>query len=172
LAGGSRRSQDTAFLSEVHYQLGFTYLKQGKDDNARGEFVKSVSVNPGSFSSYQARIEEAQLEARAGSLDKARELLTQVIQDRNDELAAQAQKVLGDIYFNVGDYQEALTNYLRVKYVYQSYPAWVATALYSAGNTYEKLGQTDEAKKVYQEIISKYPAEKISEKAKERLAAL
>ena len=95
-----------------------------------------------------------------------------MIQDRNDELSAQAQKVLGDIYFDNGNYQEALTNYLRVKYVYQGYPTWVANALYSAGMAHEKLGQVDEAKKLYQEILNKYPAEQISEQAKQRLAAL
>ena len=78
----------------------------------------------------------------------------------------------GGINNNVGRYDEALTNYLRVKYVYQAYPAWVANALYYAGNSYEKLGQLEQAKKVYQEIIDKFPAEKISDKAKERLAAL
>ena len=34
------------------------------------------------------------------------------------------------------------------------------------------MDRIDEAKKLYTEVVNKYPAEKISEKAKERLAAL
>ena len=105
-------------------------------------------------------------------MDRAKSFLEEVIKDRNDELAARAQKVLGDVYYEGGDYQEALTGYLRVKYVYQAYPNWVANALYSAGMTHEKLNQPDEAKKLYQEIVNKYAAEPISEEARQRLAAL
>jgi len=172
MSGKNRRSQDTSFLSEVHYQMGLTYLRKGDDNGARSAFQKALTANEGSFSAYQARIELAQIFARARSTEEARALLNRVIEDRSDELAAQAQKVLGDIYFQAGNFQEALTNYLRVKYVYQAYPAWVATALFSAGNSYEKLGQKEEAKKVYQEVVSRYPAEQISVKAKERLAVL
>ncbi|MEJ2633724.1 MAG: tetratricopeptide repeat protein [Calditrichia bacterium] len=119
-----------------------------------------------------SRIELARIYSDQKKIEDAQNLLNQVIKDRNDELAAEAQKVLGDVYFNAGNYNEALTSYLRVKYVYQAYPGWVARALYAAGNTYEKLGQPAEAKKVYQEIVDKFPTEKISDKAKERLAAL
>jgi TolA-binding protein len=172
LSGKTRRSQDPAFISEVYYQQGLTYLKQGDDERAKGVFQRSIQSQKGAFSAYQSRMELARIFARSQDLEHAKEYLNQIIQDRNDELAAQAQKVLGDVYFNAGNYPEALTNYLRVKYVYQGYPTWVANALYSAGSTHEKMGQIDEAKKIYKEVINKYPAEKISEKAKERLAAL
>jgi tol-pal system protein YbgF len=172
MSGKNRRSQDTSFLSEVHYQMGLTYLRNGDDNGAREAFQKSLTVSEGSFSAYQSRIQLAQIFARARSTEEARAQLNRVIEDRNDELAAQAQKVLGDIYYQAGNYQEALTNYLRVKYVYQAYPSWVANALFAAGSSYEKLGQKEEAKKSYQEVVSKYPAEQISEKAKERLAVL
>ncbi|HFE65259.1 MAG TPA: tetratricopeptide repeat protein, partial [Caldithrix sp.] len=55
---------------------------------------------------------------------------------------------------------------------YQAYPSWVAKALYFAGTTYEKLNQKDRAKKVYREILDKFPTEKISSRAKERLAGM
>ncbi len=172
VGGKNRRSQDPSFLSEVYYQMGLTHLKKDDRTGARTAFQKSITANEGSFSAYQSRIELAGILAQAGGTEEARKYLNRVIEDRNDELAAQAQKVLGDVYFLTGNYQEALTNYLRVKYVYQAYPTWVANALFSAGSCYEKLGQKEEAKKVYQEVVSKYPAEKISEKAKERLAVL
>ena len=166
------KAQDPSFISEVYYQIGLTHLKQTDDEKAKIAFRKSIDVSGGSFSSYQSRIELARILARAKMDEEAQKLLSQVIQDRNDELAAEAQKVSGDVLFQAGKYQEAVTAYLRVKYVYQAYPSWVATALYSAGNTYEKMGKVEDAKKVYEEVVNKYPAEKISEKAKERLAAL
>ena len=98
--------------------------------------------------------------------------MNNVIRGRSDELAAEAQKVLGDIYFEMGDYENALTNYLRVKYVYSAYRFWVATALYHAGITYEKMDRFDEARKVYQELVNNFPTEEITQRAKERLAAL
>jgi TolA-binding protein len=168
----NRRSQEPAFLSEVHYQQGLTYLRQNSTNQAESAFKKSIQREPSSFSSYQARIELARIYSADKEVEQAKNYLEQVIQDRNDELAAQAQKVLGDVFYDSGNYQEALTNFLRVKYVYQAYPTWVANALFSAGMAHEKLDQTEEAKKLYQEVINKYGAEPISEQARQRLAAL
>jgi tol-pal system protein YbgF len=172
LQGKFARNQDSAFLSEVHLQIGLTHLKQASPDKAQQAFRKAITVAPQSFSAYRARIELARLEVARKNETEARRLLEQVIQNRNDELAAEAQKVMGDLYFELGKYQDAVTNYLRVKYVYSAYPGWVARALYRAGLTYEKMGQPEKAKKLYREVVEKFAAEKISEQAKERLSAL
>ncbi|HHE56026.1 MAG TPA: tetratricopeptide repeat protein, partial [Caldithrix abyssi] len=49
---------------------------------------------------------------------------------------------------------------------------WVARALFAAGMCYEKLKQTEQARKVYKELVEKFPTERITNKAKERLAGL
>jgi len=172
LKGRFARGQDDSFVSEVYYQRGLTLLKKGERLAAQAAFKKSIEVQSSSFSSYQARIQLARILASENKIEEAQKLLNLVIQDRNDELAAQAQKVLGDAYFNAGQYQKALTNYLRVKYVYQAYPSWVARALFAAGMCYEKLKQTEQARKVYKELVEKFPTERITNKAKERLAGL
>ena len=143
-----------------------------RDDEARKELRAAVEAASKAFSAYQARVELARLLGRQKQIDDARKLLNEVIRDRSDELAAEAQTVIGDVYFAVGDYSRALSAYLKVKYVYQAYGGWVAKALYGAGLCNEKLKHPAEARKLYEEVVSKYPAEAVSEKAKKRLAAL
>ena len=172
LQGGARKSGEPSFLSEVHLQRGKTYLLMKREEDARQEFLLAVKKASKAFSGYQARIELARLMGRQKQIDPARRLLNEVIRDRSDELAAEAQTVIGDVYFAAGDYPQALSAYLKVKYVYQAYGGWVAKALYGAGLCNEKLNHPAEARKLYGEVVSKYPAEAVSDQAKKRLAAL
>ena len=171
---GSRLAvkRDREFLSDVYLQLGLTYRKMEIRTEAEQAFKEAISSSPNSFSSYQAQINLSRLYSTTGKTDEGIELLNNVIHDRSDELAAEAQKVLGDIYFEMGDYDNAVTNYLRVKYIYSGYRFWVANALYHAGMSYEKMNRFEDARKVYEELIRDFPTEEITQKAKERLTSL
>ena len=172
LSSNEARKRDKEFFCEVYYQLGLTYHKMQDDSKTEESFKNSISIASSAFSSYQARINLARLYYTTGNPQQGIELLNEVIQDRSDELAAEGQKVLGDVNFEMKEYDKALANYLRVKYVYNAYNYWVAIALYHAGLSYEQMNQFEGARKVYEEIIDKYPTEKIAQKAKERLASL
>jgi len=113
------------------------------------------------------------LAARA-DFESAREMYLRVIQSPSSsktETAAMAQWMIGESYFHQKDYESALRAYLRVEILY-AYPRWQAGALLQAGKCCERLGQNEEAAKLYARVVDVYPNTPFVDEAKERRASL
>lgn len=80
---------------------------------------------------------------------------------------------IGECYFEKGDYQQAISEYLKIAYL--SKPAkllgqYRVTAQYKAAISYLKLGKLDNAKQLFQRIVTEQGAESAFGKpAKEKL---
>ncbi|HEY2882310.1 MAG TPA: tetratricopeptide repeat protein, partial [Pirellulales bacterium] len=84
------------------------------------------------------------------------------------EMAAMAQWMIGETYFNQNDFATALRDYLRVEVVY-SYPRWQAAALLQAAKCYQQLGQPQEAAELYAKVLQSYPQTEFVAEASQRL---
>jgi len=86
--------------------------------------------------------------------DHAIDYLKRLKYDADRESEPRIQYWIGDCYMEKGQFEKAITEYLKVKYI--SKPTkldWAVTALYKAGIAYMKLGKMAEAKQVFQKII-------------------
>ena len=86
--------------------------------------------------------------------------------------------MIGEVYFEQGNHKEAIRNYFKVAYGYgdtqspEPYHLWQASALFEAGRCFEVLKSVEQAKKMYNDLLSRYPnSDKVAE-AKKRLQAL
>ncbi len=71
------------------------------------------------------------------------------------EHEAEVQFYIGEAYMNKGDYRTAILEYLKVKVLGRKTKLdWGVTALYKAGNCYEKLGDNAGAARMYRKIIA------------------
>ena len=80
-----------------------------------------------------------------------------VISRRTDELAAEAQYLIGWTYFMNSSYEQAAENLLRVRYLYPQYDRWVALATLKAGECFEALDNKNEAQRLYELVIEQHP---------------
>jgi cellulose synthase operon protein C len=87
------------------------------------------------------------------------------------ETAAMAQWRIGETYFHQKNYEAALEEYLKVKILY-AYPAWQAAALLQAGKCRQRLGETQDAAKLYREVVTDYANTTFAKEAAELLAKL
>lgn len=87
------------------------------------------------------------------------------------EVAARAQFMIGEIQFQNKDHAEAVKSFFKVAYGY-AYPKWQAQATYEAARCFEVLNKKNQAIKLYQELVDKYPQSDKVSLARERLAAL
>lgn len=87
---------------------------------------------------------------------------------KGTETAAKAQLMLAETYWFQEDFKKAQENYLKVYYNHPGFPDWQAPALFQAGQCDEKLGELEQAKKTYREVIDKFPKSNYAEQAKER----
>jgi len=80
------------------------------------------------------------------------------------ETAARAQFEIGECLFAQRDFEGALSEYLKVRYLY-AHEEWVAASLFRCGQCFEKLEQTDRAAATFKELMEKYPQSEWSREA-------
>jgi TolA-binding protein len=94
-----------------------------------------------------------------------------VIEHHNGETAARAQFQIGETHFKQDQLEPAVKELLKVEIVYD-YPKWSATALYEAGQVFEKMKDLDQAKAHYQLCADKYKEQPQGALARQRLNQL
>ncbi len=112
--------------------------------------------------------------AAKGEFSAARDAYFRVIsseQGGKTETAAMAQWMIGESFFHQEDYEAAAKAYLRAEILYD-FPQWEALALLQAGKCYEKLEQFEEAADLYRRMIARFPEDRYTDDAKNRLERL
>lgn len=102
---------------------------------------------------------------------EARAAYAKVIASNNGETAARAQFQTGETFLDEQKFEPAIPALLAVEDVY-AYPKWSAKALLEAGNAFQQLKQSDQAKQQYTQLVTKYKDAPEAELAKERLKTL
>lgn len=119
----------------------------------------------------EALYEQAYATQKSGKLDDAIGLYEQVTGKTDREVAARARFMIGEVFFEKKDHEEAVRNFFKVAYGY-SYPTWQANAQYEAARCFEVLGKKEQAVKSYMEVVTKFPESDKAKLAQERVAAL
>jgi TolA-binding protein len=94
------------------------------------------------------------------------------------EVGARARFMVGEVLFEQGNHKEAVRNYFKVAYGFsdtgapESIRTWQANALFESARCFEVLKNMDQAKKLYAELLEKYPKSDKADLARRRLAEL
>jgi len=86
-------------------------------------------------------------------------------------LAHRAQYWIGDSYYNLRDYKNAIANQQKLIAVYPD-SASVPDALLNMASSQIELGETGTARKTMDSLVSRYPGSDAAEKARRRSASL
>lgn len=74
----------------------------------------------------------------------------------NSEQEPEVQFYIGEAFFNSGQYDMAINEFLKIPLLSQKTKLqWEASALYYSGQSYERLGRTSDAIRMYQEIVDR-----------------
>jgi TolA-binding protein len=103
--------------------------------------------------------------------EEARTAYKKVIAASNGEFAARAQFQIGETLLGEHKFEPAIKELLAVEDVY-AYPKWSARALFEAGRAFEQLKQPDQAKRQYNQIVTKYKDAPEAAAAMERMKAI
>jgi TolA-binding protein len=106
-----------------------------------------------------------------GRHDSAIQCFRRVTASHRGETAARSQYEIGNCFLEKGDAQQALSEYLKVRFLY-GHVEWVAAAMLRCGQCFERLEQTDRALETYRELVEKYPEEESAKKARSRISEL
>jgi TolA-binding protein len=85
--------------------------------------------------------------------------------------------MIGQVYARQNDHRAAVRSFYRIirgseADQYPSSQPWKPAATYQAGRSFESLHNIDQAKRLYREVVEKYPHSESAAAAKERIAVL
>lgn len=112
---------------------------------------------PNDESVTDKRIKLGTLLTKAGYYDQAVANFQSILNEGESSLEAELRYDIGEAYYNKGDYQQAILEFLKVPYLVSKRGKvdWIATSFYMAGQSYEKISKFDEAVSMYQQIIDR-----------------
>jgi len=164
-------------LSNKDYQM-LHLLHAGQAAGKLNDWQKSLEFLgkctdqfPDSSYAPQAFYEQGWALQNLERFDEAIKLYQKVISMTDGEVAARAQFMIGEVQFGQKDYKEAVKSYFKVMYGY-SYETWQADATFEAARCFEVLRKTDQAVKLYRELIEKFPNSNRVPIAKQRIQEL
>jgi TolA-binding protein len=88
-----------------------------------------------------------------------------------DDTGARAQFLLGECYLEQKHLVKARTEFSKVEVLY-AFPLWQSKALYEMGRAFSQDNQSAEARKVFMQLIEKYPDTSGAAAAKDELKRL
>jgi TolA-binding protein len=146
------------------YPKALKYFSDGLDKIAASQKLKEISVG------------RAKTLLALGKLDEAQKGFEQVASVRGwrGESTAFSVYSLGEIAAKRGKWAEANAYFQRVYVGYQKFLPWVAKAYIGSGQSFEKLGKTQEATNTYRELLRNEKLANFAEaaEARKRLEAL
>lgn len=122
-----------------------------------------------------ARYAAAWARQNLGRLDEAREGFRALADAAATPLAARARLMEGEVLFEQGRHEEAIRVFFKLvadQNADAAYRPWRAQAAYEAARCFEVLRQTDQARRLYAEVVERFPESPQVAAARTRLAAL
>ncbi|HEY8669357.1 MAG TPA: tetratricopeptide repeat protein, partial [Terriglobales bacterium] len=156
-------------LGEIAYQKkdypkALKYFTDGAEKIAASQKLKEITVG------------RAKTLLALGKLDEAQKGFEQVasVREWRGEATAFSVYSLGQIAAQRGKWAEANAYFQRVYVGYQKFLPWVAKAYIASGESFEKLGKTQEATNTYRELLRNDKLANFAEtaEARKRLEAL
>ncbi|MCA9242211.1 MAG: tetratricopeptide repeat protein, partial [Planctomycetales bacterium] len=123
----------------------------------------------------QAQYERAWALANLKRTNEAKQLFAQLADTSGSPLAARSRFMLGEMQFAHKQYEAAVRTFFRVAYGYggreapQEYHAWQSESLFEAARCLEELDRKEPAKKLYLELLERFPESPKARHARTRL---
>lgn len=143
----NRVKEDGEYTQQAKYYLGFMAY-EGDDYDAANEYFEAVSDNE----KYKEKLSyyQADLNFKLGKFEKAIELAEAQLPKSNDEEKSELSKIIGESYFNLEKYADALP-YLKA---YKGKDGrWNNTDFYQLGYAYYKQNDFENAISEFNKII-------------------
>jgi TolA-binding protein len=131
-------------------------------------------------SEYQDEVdfEIGWVQQHVGKHDEALRRYERVAERNELELGARAQFMIGEIQFEQKKYDDAVRSFFKVAYGYGDKQApdairpWQANATFEAARCLELLENTSAAKRLYEELVERFPHTDRAPLAKEKIESL
>jgi TolA-binding protein len=169
----SAELRDAAYLRAAE-----AAARQEKWDESLAIAERFLAAAPQSPLAPEGRYAAAWARQNLGKLDEALAGYRAVAEGPRTEIACRARLMEGEVLFEKEQHKEAIKAFFKAAYGFgeqQAPPAfhpWQAQATFEAARCFEVLEQPDQARKLYAELVARYPDSQHTPAARKRLEAL
>ncbi len=133
------------------------YEVAGANDAALSLTRRYIDSYPNNEDTFDKRIKIGILYQRLGYNEQSVLHLQSLLDEAGSDLEGELRYYIGEGYYNKGDFQQAILEFLKVPYLVtkKGKVDWTANALYMSGQSYEKMGRLDQALTMYKQILER-----------------
>lgn len=136
------------------------YADAGMWDQAVALTRQFLDEYPDSEQAFRKQVDIGVYLMKLKDYDRSVAKLKELLPFADQETEAEIQFYIGQCYKEKGDFAQAATEFLKVNYLTRPTKLpWHVTALFEAGRSLIRLGDVDQAKKIFQTIVTKEGAE-------------
>ncbi len=159
-------------LLKLKYIKAQNFIETEDTASAYKELNELVNKRDGSLFTHKAEIELGILELKRANYESSLYLLKDVVNNRKDDIAAQAQYYIGLNYFEQEKLPEAITELIRVRSLFSLYDEWYTKSLLLLGDCYVKINDKANASEMYKAVLKRHRNNAIAKEAKDKLNKL
>lgn len=166
----SARPADMSLVASAHLRRTTALVEAKRWSEASESAVAGKQAAPAQAYEFDYLIGRAH--AARAEFREAREAYARVLtapQARDAETAALAQFMTAETFFHQRDYAAAVDAYRRV--AGHDYVEWQAAALLQMGKCHELLGRPNDARTVYEQLLTKHASSAFADEARRRSAS-
>ncbi len=160
---------DKKKLSEIKFAKSQNYIESKNIAAAYKSLNEIVSQHDGSLFNHKAEIELGILELSRNGYENALFLFRDVVNNREDDIAAQAQYYIGLSFFEQEKMPEAITELIKMRSLYSAYDEWYTKGLILLGDSYVKINDKVKAAEMYKAVLNRHRNDAIAKEVKEKL---
>lgn len=136
-------------------ELGLIEKERGKDKAAMAHFERFMRETNGSRQTGRVLLAKAELEAERGQNAAARASLEALLASNatTGQEKARALYEIGELFMQESNPSLALPYFQRIYIMHGRWRDWVARAYLRSGEAFEKLGNTDAARRTFAEML-------------------
>lgn len=146
--------KERRFAQEAYIGMGNASLLQKKYEKAREEYETALLINE---NNEAASVGLGKVAVAEGKFEEASRILKPIADKNTTEIGAEAQFFIGKAQQDQGNYQEAITEYARVKILFEAFDTWVSMGMYLSAESNNQLGNRGAALAILNEVIEFYP---------------
>ncbi len=150
-------------------QLGMIYLSREENDKAEEVFKRVLHDYPNHPLSYHAAVQLGNLYFKKKNMVEAISHYTMVLKGNILELFGEASFGMGEIFYQQGRYENALTSFETAMRYLKENSLWFLLTQLEIGNLQKNWGKYEEAKKSYRVVLDHSKDEEIRKAAEELL---
>ncbi len=138
---------------DAMYLGGLALKESGKAAEAHQRFNALIGRFSKSTAADKGRIALARIYREETNFDEAIRFAEQVATSRTDVIGAEAQFLIGLTEASRGNWQGAITAFLRLRYIFPTQEEWLVQGYLGLGEAYEKTNEPRRAQEAYRSVL-------------------